>query len=142
MARVAANRPTRAPPTGPHRPGAARPAPPLPTGHGWLIRALPNEAAAYASQLESLLAEPGVADLLAAHPTTSRILRPLGRMLGLDALAPKRIRPKRTPRPEAPTAAAPRAPIPWQHQDASYRPSAKWPRKPWPAARPRRVYPA
>jgi hypothetical protein len=135
MARLAANRlpKLRPPRLRRPKPGTAQ-ATPLPTGHGWLIRALPQEAAVYAAQLESLLAEPGVADLLAASPAAGRILRPLGRMLGLHALAPKRTRPKR------PTEAAPpHAAIPQPPSDPSYRPSAKWPRAhwprpPWPAA--------
>jgi hypothetical protein len=143
MARLAANRPPKPRPTRLHRPkpdtaDAAR----IPTGHGWLIRALPHEAAVYAAQLESLLAEPGIADLLAASPAAARILRPLGRMLGLSALAPKRNRPKRRPQAASSGEASPRAPIPWAHPDPSYRPSANWPRPHWPAAGPRRAVPA
>jgi hypothetical protein len=128
MTRVAANRlPTR--PPRPHRPAPDRVRPtPLPAGHAWLIRALGYEAVACASQLEHLLNEPGVADLLAASPAAVRILRPLGRMLGLEALAPKRIRPKRS----TPREAKPRAPIAPPPQDPTYRPSAKWPRAHWP----------
>jgi hypothetical protein len=138
MARLAANRPPKPRQPGPRRPRqATRPASVLPTAPGWLIRALPNEAAAYAGQLESLLAEPGTADLLAAFPAAGRILRPLGRMLGLRA-------PRTTPlHPEAPrrrTAAPPRAsrigPNAPPH-DPSYRPSANWP-----AACRRRAIPA
>ena len=146
MARLAANRlPKPRPPRQRRRKPDTTRAAPLPTGHAWLIRALPNEAAAYASQLDALLAEPGVADLFAANPAAARILRPLGRMLGLRALAPKRTRPKRpaAPRREAP----PRALIPPPSPDPSYRPSAKWPRAhwprpPWPAAGPGRATPA
>jgi hypothetical protein len=143
MARFAANRlPKPRPPRPRHQnPGTVRPTP-FPTGYGWLLRALPHEAATYAAQLEALLAEPAVAALLAACPAAGRILRPLGRMLALDALAPKRNRPKRSPQAETPRVPPQRAPIPWRHDDASYRPSAQWPRRPWPAARPRRVYPA
>jgi hypothetical protein len=106
---------------------------PLPTGHGWLIRALPHEAAVYAAQLESLLAEPAAADLLAASPAAGRILRPLARMLGLSAFAPKGTRPKRRPQAASPRTAPTPAPIPPLHPDPSYRPSANWPRRPWPA---------
>jgi hypothetical protein len=56
---------------------------PIPTTHAWLVRTLQHEAAAYASQLSHLLAEPGVSDLLDAAPTARRLLRPLCRMLGL-----------------------------------------------------------
>jgi hypothetical protein len=143
MANIAAN---RAPKPRPPRLHRAKPDPArttsLPAGHGWLIRALPQEAAAYAAQLESLLAEPAATDLLAAHPAAARILRPLGRMLGLNALAPKRTRPKRRPQPASPGAAPRRAPIPPLHADPSYRPSANWPRAPWPRARPPRANPA
>jgi hypothetical protein len=146
MAKIAANRAPKPRPSRPHRPtpDPARAADPLPNGYGWLIRALPHEAAAYAAQLDSLLAEPCVADLLAATPAAARILRPLGRMLGLSALAPKRNRPKRRPQAATPNAAPQSAPIPPLHPDPSYRPSANWPRAhwprpPWPAAGPRRA---
>jgi hypothetical protein len=140
-ARIAANRLPKPRPPRSHRPNTAR-AVPLPTGHGWLIRALPQEAAAYAAQLDALLAEPGVADLLAASPAAARILRPLGRMLGLSVLAPKRSRPKRSTPAASPRVAPHRAPLPPLHPDPSYRPSAHWPRAPWPAAGPRRANPA
>jgi hypothetical protein len=153
MAHIAAN---RAPKPRPPRLHRAKPAPAratsLPAGHGWLIRALPQEAAAYAAQLDSLLAEPATADLLATHPAAARILRPLGRMLGLTALAPKRNRPNRRPQAASPRAAPPRRAARPRHPDASYRPSAQWPRgpwptthrpsPPWPGARPRRAAPA
>jgi hypothetical protein len=164
LARIAANRPAKPHPTKPHpgkpdlnepgaqrphrpTPEAAQPSPRLPTGHAWLIRAIPNEAAGYASQLEFLFAEPQAAAFFAAHPAFGRILRPLGRMLGIEALAPKRTRPKPKPKPrpepETPRIPPPpRAPIAWAHPDPSYRPSAKWPRKPWPARRPRFAKPA
>ena len=61
----------------------------LPTGRGWLVRALGPEAAACASQLEHLLAEPGVAELLAAAPAARRVLGPLRHMLGVGP-APRR----------------------------------------------------
>jgi hypothetical protein len=149
MAKIAANRAPTPRPARPHRPTPATArATPLPTGHAWLIRALPQEAAAYAAQLEALLAEPAVADLLAASPAAARILRPLGRMLGLSAFAPKRNAPrKRSTQATSPSAAPLRAPIPPPHQDPSYRPSANWPRahwpRPhWPPASPRRANPA
>ncbi len=98
MARLAAGRlpkPRKSGPGGPHR-GADT----LPTGRGWLVRALGPEAAASATQLEALLAEPAAAELLAAAPTARRILRPLARLLAIGAFAP---RPAKRPRP-APTA--------------------------------------
>jgi hypothetical protein len=164
MARIAANRPRR---PGPSRPRPGRPhrppvnellaaCPPLPTARLWLIRAIPYEAACLASQLQHLMAEPAAADLLAAHPEIYRILRPLGRMLGIDAFTPERVRAKPTPQPEAPETATPKAAPPkppslaaqraahrWGHpEDPTYRPSAKWPRKPWPERRWRRPKPA
>jgi hypothetical protein len=149
MANIATNRAPKPRPTRLRRPkpDTAQTAP-LPTGHGWLIRALPQEAAAYASQLESLLAEPATADLLAASPAAARILRPLARMLGLSAFAPKRNAPrKRRPQAASPREVPQRAPLPPLHPDPSYRPSANWPRahwpRPrWPAASPRRANPA
>ena len=89
------------------RPGRARRAEPrrlrLPRAHGWLIRALPNEAIAYAGQLDAILAEPGMADLLARVPTAARILAPLRRLLTVPEPPP--------PRPTRPTATPP-APAP------------------------------
>jgi hypothetical protein len=105
MARLAAGtlrKPHRSGPGGPHR-GADV----LPTGRGWLVRALGPEAAACATQLETLLAEPAAAELLALAPTARRILRPLARMLAIGAFAP-RPRPART----APMAAPPGEPPP------------------------------
>ena len=57
--------------------------PALPSGRGWLVRELGYEAAGYGSQLEHLLAEPGVQALLARVPAVGRILRPVCRMLGV-----------------------------------------------------------
>jgi hypothetical protein len=142
MTRVAAKRlpklrPTRPGPTRPHRgtPDAARP-PALPAGHGWLVRALSHEGVAYASQLEFLLAERATIDLLAACPQATRILGPLGRMLGLAAFARKRRPPKPRPQAATPRAAKPNPFDRRQHADPDYRPSADWPRGPWPKRRP------
>ena len=55
----------------------------LPSGQGWLVRALGYEAAGYGSQLAALLAEPEMQVLLAAVPGAGRVLRPLCRMLGV-----------------------------------------------------------
>ncbi len=55
----------------------------LPTRRGWLVAALGSEAAAYATQIESLLAEPAAADALANSPAARRTLAPIRRMLGL-----------------------------------------------------------
>jgi hypothetical protein len=129
MARIAAKGPRKPRPSRPHapRPGRVRPTP-LPTGYAWLLRAIPNEAACLASQLNAVLAEPGTADLLAACPAAARMLRPLGRMLGMESFAPRRIRPKRP----AAIPRAPEPPPPAPPQDPDYRPSAKWPKCHWP----------
>jgi hypothetical protein len=66
------------------RPFAPRTRCPIPTTPAWLIAALRHEAAAYASQLAHLLAEPGMAELLDAAPAAKRLLRPLCRMLGIS----------------------------------------------------------
>ena len=77
----------------------------LPSGRGWLVRALGWEAAGFGSQLQALLAEPELQALLIAVPAAGRILRPLCRMLGVEpmgAVAPvvaaARVRVRR-PRP-------------------------------------------
>ncbi len=54
----------------------------LPRGFGWLERRLPQAASA-ASQLQHLLADPAMAELLAAAPQAGRLLRPLCQMLGV-----------------------------------------------------------
>ena len=105
MARLAAGRlpqPRRPGRGGPHRPGDT-----LPRGRGWLVRALGHEAAAYAAQLESLLAEPGAAELLALAPSAGRIVRPIARMLGVGA-GTRRRRAARAPQAPPPGAPAPR----------------------------------
>jgi hypothetical protein len=66
------------------RPFAPRTRCPIPTTPAWLIAALRHEAAAYASQLAHLLAEPGISELLDAAPAAKRLLRPLCRMLGIS----------------------------------------------------------
>ena len=78
------------------RPAAAR----LPGEHGW--RVLGWEAADYMCQLEALLSEPSMQALLAERAGLARIVRPIGRMLGvgpklvLKAVkrAAKRVRPE------------------------------------------------
>ena len=69
----------------------------LPVGKAWLIKALGWEAVAFGSQLRTLLAEPEMAALLAALPRAQRVLRPLGRMLGVE-VGPVVVR-VRKPRP-------------------------------------------
>ncbi len=73
---------------------------PLPTAPGWLLRELKHEAALTRSHLETLLAEPGMAELLAYAPSIQRLLNPIRRALGIG----------HTPRAKPP--APPPAPIP------------------------------
>ncbi len=97
MARLAAgnlSKPHRSGPGGPHSSA-------LPTGRGWLIRALGPEAAPYATQLETLLAEPAAAGLLAQLPAARRIIQPIARLLAVGAFAPRR-RPARAALPAPP----------------------------------------
>ena len=108
---------------GPHRSADA-----LPTGRGWLVRALGPEAAACATQLEALLAEPATAELLALAPSAQRILRPLARMLAIGAFAPR-------PRPARAAAAAPPEPPPLG-EVASRSPGFTWYVVPTPSANP------
>ena len=55
----------------------------LPSRRGWLVRELGWEAAGFGCQLEALLGEPEMVALLARLPAVGRVLRPLGRMLGV-----------------------------------------------------------
>ena len=76
----------------------------LPAGKAWLVRALGWEVAGYGSQLAALLGEAEMQKLLAEVPSVGRILRPLCRMLGVEALEPVRavvavVRQARVPRP-------------------------------------------
>ena len=115
----------KAPPMSPV-PAVARTTPRvrLPSGHGWLVRALGWEAAGYGSQLAALLAEPEMVALLEAVPGVGRVLRPLGWILGVQvgpvpakpaaAVRPRKVR-VRTPRVvrEKPWSPGPIRP-PWQ----------------------------
>lgn len=56
----------------------------LPVRFGWLMAAMPYEAAGYGSQLQSLLAEPEMAALVRDVSQARRILGPMCRMLGVD----------------------------------------------------------
>ena len=116
----------------PSRPRAAKPhaagphlKPALPTRRGWLVAAIGPEAAACASQIESLLAEPEGADALARSLAARRTLAPIRRMLGL--VAPRRRQPRpRVPAPPPPAPAAVRPTPPLWLRDAP--PSAA---RPW-----------
>ncbi len=97
MARLAAGNPPKPHHSGHSGPHSTRA---LPAGRLWLIRTLGSEAAACATQLQALLAEPADAGLLAEIPAARRIVLPLARLLGLGA-APRR------PARAAPTAVSP-----------------------------------
>ncbi len=71
----------------------------LPAGRFWLIRALGPEAAACATQLQALLAEPTTTELLVRVPAAGRILRPLARLLAIGASAPRRRPARAVPAP-------------------------------------------
>ncbi|MCC6719456.1 MAG: hypothetical protein IT555_16360 [Acetobacteraceae bacterium] len=103
----------------------------LPTRRAWLVVPLRHHGAAYACQLEVLLADPEFPAFIAAAPQAGRILRPLCRMLGLTPPAPLRLppRPPRryTPRArpapaEKPPREPPREPSPRQIRAALRRP--------------------
>ena len=95
----------------------------LPGGRGWLVKALGWEAAGYGSQLQTLLAEPEMVALLAALPAVGRVLRPLGRMLGVQVgpvvvkvakVAKVRVARVRRPRPRREKPWSPgRSPVSW-----------------------------
>ncbi|MBV8520815.1 MAG: hypothetical protein JOY71_01565, partial [Acetobacteraceae bacterium] len=74
----------------------------LPRKLGWLIPLVPGTAA-YAGQVQHLLADPEMAALLAGSPQAGHILRPLCRMLGIQpepgVLAQRREPPRRGVRP-------------------------------------------
>ena len=145
MARLAAGTPSRRARSGRSGPRAA-----LPSGHAWLVVALRHEAAAFASQLDHLLAEPATAALLAASPQAASILRPICRMLGLRpaALPPKPHRERVAPAATLPVtpAVAPAvtlaAPTPPPRLLAPLRvltrprPRLGWPGFPHPSAKP------
>jgi len=124
FARLAAGRaprPRSPHPAGPHR----RPA--LPTSRAWLVRALGPEAAGYASQLQSLLAEPVAADALARSLAARRILAPIRRMLGLTPPRPRQPRPRVRPQPPPAPVAAPRpTPPPWLRDPPPSRAARPW----------------
>ena len=93
------------PATRPNRPDRKRP---LPHGFAWLVRLVP-QAAAGASQLQYLLAEPDMAALIAAAPQAGRSLRALCWMLGVrppPGVKPARRAPPAAPDPPASPAAA------------------------------------
>ena len=92
-------------PGGPHSKSA------FPTRRGWLVATLGSEAAAYASQIEFLLAEPEAAEVLAGSLAARRILAPIRHMLGYAPPRPRRPRVRARPQPP-PAPVAPPRPIP------------------------------
>ncbi len=56
-----------------------------PGGFGWLVRAAGYEAAGFGSQLRAVLGSPEMVALLEASPQAVRVLRPLCRMLAVEA---------------------------------------------------------
>ena len=112
MAKVRAGRLPAAPvvrrrvaavPRGFRPPGVPQPLQ-LPRGFGWLLR-LVRETAAFSGQVETLLADPEMAALLAASPQARRILRPLCHMLAIRP-GPALALPRRRKPPAQPAAAA------------------------------------
>jgi hypothetical protein len=79
----------------------------LPRRFGWLVQAGGHRAAGVGSQLQTLLAAPEMAELLAASPQAVRVLRPLCRALAVElpsvAAASRQVRKpstrRRAPRP-------------------------------------------
>lgn len=56
----------------------------LPRRFGWLLGLVPGEAASFAGQMRSVLAEPEMVALMATAPQARRVLRPVCRMLGIE----------------------------------------------------------
>jgi hypothetical protein len=117
----------------PPRPRAAKPSasgphskPAFPTRRGWLVAALGPEAAAYASQIESLLAEPAAADALARSLAARRTLAPIRRMLGLTPPRPRRPRSRRRPQPPPAPAVVRPTPPPWLRDPPPSRAARPW----------------
>ena len=129
-ARRTTPRPPRAPvasvaPAG--RPARAR----LPQGFGWLLWLGP-EAAALASRVRHLLADPDMAALLDAEPGAGRILRPLCRMLGIGPGSD--VPPALFQRPQAAATPSSGAPASTSSNPASRVPEPLWKGPATPAA--------
>ncbi len=56
-----------------------------PRGFAWLVRVAAWEAAGFGSQLRAVLETPEMVALLTAAPQAARVLRPVCRMLGIEA---------------------------------------------------------
>ena len=73
----------------------------------WVIARIGYQAAGFASQLNHLLQQPGIAEIIAASPGAARSMRPLCRILGIELPTALR-RPDPPPRPKpAPLQKAP-----------------------------------
>ena len=106
-------RPRAVPANPPERdPLDAPPPPRLSRANLFLVKLLGYHAAGYASQLQHLLHQPGMAEALAASPGAARTLRPLCRILGVSL--PKNLQlPQRPPRQKPAKPARPKpAPLP------------------------------
>ncbi len=117
-------------PSGAPHPSVKRPHHRLPTSPLWLIRAIPNEAACHASQIAHLLAQPGMAEIIATTPRAARLLRRLFRLLGLElppfeppAAKPPGAPAKRESKPQKPR--APRPHLPSGPAHGSYAPGLR-----------------
>ena len=84
------------------RPPSPKPRSPIPTQFGWMLKSMGYHVALYRSHLERLLAEPGMADLVAAVPSAARIIRPLCHMLALPSPCKPPARHARAQQPPAP----------------------------------------
>ena len=71
-----------------------------PSRFGWLVRAASYQAAGYGAQLRVVLEQPEMVELLKASPQAARILRPVCRMLAVEAslLRPGEVIPEPAPR--------------------------------------------
>ncbi len=125
FARLAASLPSRPRAANPHSGPHSKPA--FPTRRGWLVAALGPDAAAYASQLKFLLAEPEAADALANSLAARRTLAPIRRMLGLAPPRPRRPRPRVKASPPPPPAPVVRpTPPPWLRDPPPARGARPW----------------
>ena len=84
-----------------------------PSRFGWLVRAASYQAAGYGAQLRVVLEQPEMVELLKASPQAARILRPVCRMLAVEAslLRPGEVIPEPAPRVVKPRIRKARVPI-------------------------------
>ena len=129
-------------------PEASRPRlPGLPQGFAWLARLAPS-ILPLRGQMCHLLSDPELAALLAAAPQAGRILRPLCRMLGIEAepgFPPALFHlpdPPPDPSPDPPPSPALALPAPQAHAAAPSAPEPPTPLRPPPRRRARPRVPA